>query len=832
MFRGLSLGLLVLGLLTPVEVACAQSRERVKVTNVRMGLPPGPFVGDDSRRVFKAGQFAPVYADLECIKDTEEALVLVAETRDGDDAIAEGSIEIPAMVNGDRRTGYELSRVPYLKPGKVNASVTVRVRGAQSNRTYGELADRHMTGVEGPAFVILGIGGSVNGLRFPTGETEEDAPSGPSPRDLRGGWIQTAQILEVSHLPDHWIGYAAVDLMVLATGTDRKFWEDLAAPTHEKRRLAIAEWVRRGGRVVVSLGANADVLVALKEIEELMPAIVPPGGKKSIKSLAFSWASASVRNQSTRIFGFRDGRSEFPVVSLVPRPDLATRTILNEVGIEGERSRVLAPLAVQGGYGLGRVTAFAFDLDRPPFADWTERGPFWDNLFNQTAYQLPPVGEKYQQFGQKIDEYSTSLQGNLDFFEGVPVVSFGWVALLILIYIILIGPVDYLFLKVVFKRLEWTWLTFPVIVITVSTGAYFAAYSLKGRDLKINKVDVVDIDLAGRRIEGNTWFALFSPRIQKYTMGLEPAGADGAESGPAWTSATSAVAARENVLSWLNLNASGRSEGESGGLFAQRYKFHSRTDPNDPSRDLYADGLEAVPIQVWTTKAFSAQWSAPTDPTRPPVVAHLSVSRTDESVLVGTIMNQMPVETFSDAALVWRGRVFDLADFPTGVTKSIGFTIAQGGGNANVERDFKGWLNDGVARYRGAAPYRPKPEKVYGGFDREGTPENPNFRLWPLLFHEAANENDLRASQAPNASLRRLDQSWRVTPDRGEQALLILRVATAEGPAEEMTLSPRSPSRLWLGGQPTGGGTRPPLHGTLKQETYIRVLIPVEQIPK
>ena len=106
----------------------------------------------------------------------------------------------------------------------------------------------------------------------------------------------------------------------------------------------------------------------------------------------------------------------------------------------------------------------------------------------------------------------------------MPVVSFGWVALFILIYIVLIGPVDYLFLKKVVKRLEWTWVTFPVIVITVSAGAYFAAYALKGKDLKINKVDVVDIDLAGKRVDGNTWFTLFSPRIQNYTIGVEPAG--------------------------------------------------------------------------------------------------------------------------------------------------------------------------------------------------------------------------------------------------------------------------------------------------------------------
>ena len=74
--------------------------------------------------------------------------------------------------------------------------------------------------------------------------------------------------------------------------------------------------------VVLSLGANADVLDALKEIEEMMPAIVPPGGRKFVKSLAFSWASASVRNQSTRLFGFRDGRSEqiLPILGEHRRP--------------------------------------------------------------------------------------------------------------------------------------------------------------------------------------------------------------------------------------------------------------------------------------------------------------------------------------------------------------------------------------------------------------------------------------------------------------------------------------------------------------------------------
>ena len=34
----------------------------------------------------------------------------------------------------------------------------------------------------------------------------------------------------------------------------------------------------------------------------------------------------------------------------------------------------------------------------------------------------------------------------------------------------------------------------------------------------------------------------------------------------------------------------------------------------------------------------------------------------------------------------------------------------------------------------------------------------------------------------------------------------------------------------WLGALPAEGGQRPPLNGTLNQETYIRVMIPVPKV--
>ena len=60
------------------------------------------------------------------------------------------------------------------------------------------------------------------------------------------------------------------------------------------------------------------------------------------------------------------------------------------------------------------------------------------------------------------------VQHRLENFEKVPVVNFGWVALFILVYILIVGPLDYFLLKRVFKRLELTWITFPAIVVVVS----------------------------------------------------------------------------------------------------------------------------------------------------------------------------------------------------------------------------------------------------------------------------------------------------------------------------------------------------------------------------
>ncbi|HVK09440.1 MAG TPA: hypothetical protein VM597_11750, partial [Gemmataceae bacterium] len=794
---------------------------------------PGPFANEQGRKMFKLGQWAPVYMDLECVRDTEEGLVVWVETKDADGAVSEAKIETASMVKGERRTAVEIGRAAYLKPGDAFSDVSVRVRGAESGRLIGPEVQMSATmtrggGIDGPSFMLLGVGASLSTVRFSTDVREEDGRRNPnanrnlSNNALRNGWVETAQLLELGLLPDQWFGYGAADVIYLGTAADRQFWVDFAAPQHEKRRKALAEWVRRGGRMIVSVGANPDVLNEVKEIRDLLPATVSPTGKRNVPKLTYSW-DLTGNIVSPRGAIEAGGKAEFAVVTPAPRADRSARVLLYEGEGEGRK-----PLGVQGAYGLGRVTLIGFDLDRPPFAEANQRAPFYENLFSAAGYRLPDATANYERAtgysstGPKMDEHVLMLQGSLDYFEGVPVVSFGWVALFILIYIILIGPVDYLFLKKVVKRLEWTWVTFPVIVVSVSAAAYFAAYALKGRDLKINKVDVVDIDLAGRRVDGQTWFTLFSPRIHDYSLGVEPAGA-AADGGPAWSAGTVA-SAKDTVISWHGAVERYGSRSSGSGFFDKRYSYQTAGDPDDPNRDLYAAGIERVPIQVWTTKAFTAKWTAPIHPEKPPVVADLGLAKGSDTYLTGSITSHLPLtENPTDIALMWRGKVFKLDDLPTGVEKRIG-------NSSDAGEPLPAWLTN-QAKYSTA---QSRPSSYGPGMIRPetaGTTTQPVYRLWADLFYEAAEAQAVNQGYGLNASVRSLDQSWRVAgADRPEHAILVIRLATKERSAEDATADPANPSKLWVDALPTVANppARPAVPGTLKQETYVRVFIPVK----
>ena len=70
--------------------------------------------------------------------------------------------------------------------------------------------------------------------------------------------------------------------------------------------------------------------------------------------------------------------------------------------------------------------------------------------------------------------------------------------------------------------------------------------------------------------------------------------------------------------------------------------------------------------------------------------------------------------------------------------------------------------------------------------------------------------------------------SARQLHEAGEQVIVVGRVAPTSGPAEEILTGPNAPAKLWLKGLP-GSGDRAKIPGTARQETWVRMYLPVRQ---
>jgi len=766
-------------------VAHAQKAQKVKI-DVHVGFATTTEQGETDERgrefLFKSGAWAPVYVEVEAGPDgTQQPGQVVVETTDSDEVQNRFFADppLPPLEGGKSDTV-----LTYTKPGSLGSdiAVTVEVDGQsiEHKKTYDalNLGDT----------LYLTVGSRLPGLRKVLWERANQANTGNLLSRRRAAFVES-----VDALPTRWFGYDAVDLMILATG-NRDFVLGLLNDQHH-RKEALAEWVRRGGRLVITVGHNQDVVAKLlaDPVAFAKPLPVEIKGKAELRRLLIRLGQ-EVPPLGNRPDA-RPGAEARPIEVARLETKIAQR---DEDRVENQDGKGY-PLIVRLPYGRGQVTMVAFDVDRRPFVNWAGQTAFWVKLLNLPAERAANAGEAPAAgMNRPFDDGSgrdlaSMLQGDLEKFEDIPVISFGWVALFIFIYILVVGPLDYFFLKKVVKRLELTWITFPVVVLAVSAVAYFAAYALKGHDLKINKVDVVDIDLRGQQAYGDTWFTVFSPRIQHYTIGVEP-------SAPWVDEPVPEGRGDDVVVSWMgrpDASYGGYGRPRSQSLFRRAYDYGPQ-----------AAGLKGVPIQVWATKAFTASWARPLNPKQMPFTADLRRGQGDTAVH-GTLTNNLPVG-LQDVSLIYgggrgRGSVLVIGPLAAGARQEINFRPAEQGTRIS---DWVPAINVGY------------------GYDRRGysTPQHApagSVIKRALFFEEASRQDEVQ-----NRGLERLDQAWRV--EQGAEAILFARIPEAKigadgDPAREQAL----PTRLWLGELP-GPGERPALPGTLAQETYMRVFIPVK----
>lgn len=624
----------MLAVLLAGAVACVQAEEvgpaeadaAAQITGVRIGF--------DGR--YKVGYWTPFAVTVNAGEEPLRGEVTLTAL-DGDG--------VPSRVTSPNEVALEPGQITtlklYAKVGRLRAPIQVELR---SDREV--LAARTLTS-DDPA--VAGALPSSGTLLISLGGpfVAADEP-----------WLAQRQLVAVpakqlDDLPDAWWGYDGADCVVLALH-DREFATAFAAAG--PKAAALAEWVRLGGRLLISAGRNADVaLAASSPLAKLVPA---------------TFESLVPLRQTTPFESY---------VETVDPLELALGTALQVPRLRDMTGRIEAyagtnardlPLVVRAPLGFGEVTFVGFDLAEAPFSTWRARPQLLERLLRGAA----PTGDDKQTSGLGqvttlgFEDLSGQLRGALDQFVGVTLAPFWLVAVLIFAYILCIGPLDYYFVKRILGRMEATWITFALTVAVFCIGAYALAYGLKGDRLRLNRVDVVDFDATSQLVRGTSWASLFTPATDSFDLSLKPTwAASGAEPAGAPAAATQGV-----LFSWLGLPGAGfggmdAGAGESplgGDAVGATTMF---TEPYQVARDL--NGMSRMPVPVWSSKALVGRWWRPGGP---PVEAQLI----DTGRLGGTLHNTLQVPITS-GLLVFERWAYPIREWPAGATLDVRRDLSQ-----------------------------------------------------------------------------------------------------------------------------------------------------------
>jgi hypothetical protein len=436
------------------------------------------------------------------------------------------------------------------------------------------------------------------------------------------GGTRTAQLTDPRQLPLSWLGYEGVDTLVIAA-REVDFFRSL--PPDSPRIAALIAWVEQGGRIVLSGGAaSEETLGPSGALAGLAPGrfdgLVPLRDRDAAPIETFSGSNDPLGR----------GRVDLRVVRLA---DVRGDILAHAGGAPAD-----LPLVVRQRRGLGQVTFTAFDFTAAPLDRWSGRQPLLRRLVGWPLVAPGPgTGPPLQSgHGDLVNQLRAGLDSQ---FVGVQAVPFGLVALLAAIYIALIGPGDYFLVRRVLKRMEATWITFPLIAALTSVFAYWLAGRLKGDQLRVNQVEIVDFDVDRQTARGTVWTHFFSPRVTRYRLALEP------------RVAGVAVAEPQAAVAWLGEPGAGLGglQGQGGqGWLRRGYEFSPALDE-----------MLGVPVAEWSTKTITARWTASTG-----TLVDADLRQVRDELLAGSVANRTGVE-LRDCLLLygkWAYRLTTLAD--------------------------------------------------------------------------------------------------------------------------------------------------------------------------
>ncbi len=431
--------------------------------------------------------------------------------------------------------------------------------------------------------------------------------------------LHLVRIADVGLLPTTETGWQSVNRLIISSSS-AKALAALPVSTWE----AIQQWIGGGGSLV--LIADPENLPLLNQTP-LAKLFSPTLGRRKILDTS-QVLERYVGGNRRRLINRNE--SGIPFVQWAEIKPGVSVLLADEDG---------SPLVVQAAEGFGQIKMVTFDLELEVLKNWPGYGKLLEKIFlsdGGNAEARSSQRKESLRAGSAVTHYGYNdiigqLRVPLDDFSSVRFLDFTLIAVLIALYITCISLGDYFLLKRVLKKMELTWITFPLLALLFCGIAWGIATATRPARLQINQMEIIDFDTNATYSRGTAWVNIYSPFGQKVNVSVAP------------TTALGLDVTHGNVT-WQGLPGDGL-----GGLETETTTGFKRTGYRQVSsgNGLVDDSLQIqqLPLQVSSTRSLVSRFKISNPPE---ISSQLKVQR---DRLSGTVKNPFEVTLFN-------GRVF------------------------------------------------------------------------------------------------------------------------------------------------------------------------------
>jgi hypothetical protein len=438
--------------------------------------------------------------------------------------------------------------------------------------------------------------------------------------------------LQPALFPDNPLALEGIDMLYLNS--------EKALELSLTQASALMAWLQHGGHLVVGVEQIGDI-TGNRWLSELMPCDLTATSTLDNHDALQNWirdaatSSEAAPQVNTRRNNNNNQRqnNDYSSRDIVDDPHFAGTAMQVAVGNLRDGNAIVGgatPLIIEAQRGRGKLTVLTFSPEREPFISWKNRGWFWAKMAGIPVSLLDQANVNYGRLS------SDGIFGSMIDSKQVRRLPVGWLLLLLVAYLAVIGPLDQYWLKKI-NRQMLTWVTFPCYVVLFSGLIYFIGFHLRAGELEWNELNVVDIlpDHERAVLRGETYISIYSPVNSHYPIAGQQAFA--------------------TMRGEYFGNYNGAQESSRAEILQRGNSFEAQAF-----------------VPVWSSQLYVTDWLQGAD--SPPVAMTVKPEAGGWKV---TVENKSS-HALSQTRVVLEGRVFEFGDLAAGQNKTLSLTRDKG----------------------------------------------------------------------------------------------------------------------------------------------------------